>query len=77
MSREELLDLVDEAYQNAKPVAFADKETALRVVGAGLKFLTDLIEEEDDCGDDCDKHVTCRKGEAQPTGDTDDHNESS
>ena len=48
MKREDLLDLIDEAYQNAVPVAFADRETALKMVGAGLKYLTDLIEEEGD-----------------------------
>ena len=48
MKREDLLDLITEAYEKSKPVAFADRETALKVVGAGLKFLTDLIEEEDD-----------------------------
>ena len=48
MKTDELLDLIDEAYHNAAPVAFADKATALKVVGAGLKYLTDLCEDEDD-----------------------------
>lgn len=48
MKREELLDLITEAFEKSKPVAFADKDTALKVVGAGLRFLTDLIEKEDD-----------------------------
>lgn len=47
MNRDELLDLIAEAYENSAPVAFADKATALKVVGAGLKFLTDLCEEDD------------------------------
>jgi len=45
---EELLDLVDEAYHNAQPVAFADRDTALKVVGAGLKYLTNLCEDDED-----------------------------
>ena len=52
MKLDELLDLVDEAYHKATPVAFADKETALRVVGAGLKYLTDLCEDEDNGNDE-------------------------
>ncbi len=48
LTTEDLLDLIDEAYHNAAPVAFADKETALKVVGAGLKYLTDLCEDKED-----------------------------
>ncbi len=48
MKREDLLDLIDEAYQTSSPVAFADRETALKMVGAALKYLTDLIEEDSD-----------------------------
>ena len=47
MNYDELLDLIDEAYHNAAPVSFADKDTALKVVGAGLKFLTNLCEDND------------------------------
>ena len=50
MKTEELLDLIDEAYHNAAPVAFADRDTALKVVGAGLKFLTDLLGDENEDG---------------------------
>ena len=48
MNTEDLLDLIDEAYHNAVPVAFSDKETALKVVGAGLKYLINLCEDEAD-----------------------------
>ncbi len=48
MNYDELLDLIDKAYHNAAPVSFADKETALRVVGAGLKYLTNLCEDKED-----------------------------
>ena len=48
MNYDELLDLIDEAYHNAAPVAFADRDTALKVVGAGLKFLTNLCEDKED-----------------------------
>ena len=47
MTTDKLLDLIYEAYQNAQPVAFADKETALKIVGSGLKYLTDLCEDDD------------------------------
>ena len=47
MNTEELLDLIDEAYHNAAPVAFADRDTALKVVGAGLRYLTNLCEGND------------------------------
>ena len=52
MTTDELLDLIDEAYNKATPVAFADKDTALKVVGAGLKYLTDLCEDKDDGNDE-------------------------
>jgi hypothetical protein len=48
LTTEDLLDLIDEAYHNAKPVAFSDRDTALRIVGAGLKYLTDLCEDKED-----------------------------
>ena len=47
MKTEELLDLIDEAYNNAQPVSFADRETALRIVGAGLKYLISLCEDKE------------------------------
>ena len=48
MKINDLLDEIDKAYHNASPMSFSDKATALKVVGAGLKFLTDLCEEEED-----------------------------
>ena len=51
MKIDELLDLIDEAYHNAVPIAFADRDTALKVVGAGLKYLTNLCEDKDDGND--------------------------
>lgn len=48
MKTEELLDLIDEAYNNAAPATFADRATALKVVGAALKYLIDLCEDEDE-----------------------------
>lgn len=52
MKLDDLLDLIDEAYHKAEPVAFSDKETALRVVGAGLKYLTNLCEDKEDENDE-------------------------
>ncbi len=52
MKLDDLLDLIDEAYHKAEPVAFADKDTALRVVGCGLKYLTNLCEDKDDGNDE-------------------------
>ena len=48
MKLNDLLDLIDEAYHKATPVAFSDRETALKVVGAGLKYLTNLCEDKED-----------------------------
>lgn len=51
MKLDELLDLIDEAYHHAEQPAFANKETALKVVGAGLKYLTNLCEDKEDDSD--------------------------
>lgn len=48
MTPEELLDLIDEAYKNATPVAFPTVEDALKVAGSSLKWLTDQCEDEED-----------------------------
>ena len=59
MKYDELLDLIDEAFHNAAPVSFSDKETALKVVGAGLKYLINLCEDEDGSeGEDTDSGST-------------------
>lgn len=54
MKLDDLLDLIDEAYQNSAPVAFADKDAALQVVGAGLKYLTGLCEDKEELENDSD-----------------------
>jgi len=47
LNKDELLDKIDEAYNNAVPVAFSTVEDALKVAGSALKWLTDQCEDED------------------------------
>ncbi len=47
MNKDELLDRIDEAYNNAVPVVFSTVEDALKIAGSALKWLTDQCEDED------------------------------
>ncbi len=47
MNKDELLDQIDEAYNNAIPVSFSTVEDALKIAGSALKWLTDQCEDED------------------------------
>ena len=47
LTKDELLDQIDEAYNNAMPVSFSTVEDALKVAGSALKWLTDQCEDED------------------------------
>ena len=48
MNKDEMLDKIDEAYNNAVPVAFSTVEDALKVVGSALNWLFDQCEVEED-----------------------------
>ena len=48
MNKDELLDQIDEAYNNAVPVVFSTVEDALKIAGSALKWLTDQCEDKED-----------------------------
>ena len=47
MNKDELLDRIDEAYNNAVPVVFSTVEDALKIAGSALKWLTDQCEDKE------------------------------
>ncbi len=47
MTNDELLDLIDEAYNDANSVTFASVEDALKVAGSSLRWLTNQCEDKD------------------------------
>ena len=45
MTPEDLLDLIDEAYNDAPSVTFSSVEDALKVAGSSLRWLTDQCDD--------------------------------
>jgi hypothetical protein len=55
---EELGDLIEQAFKDAPATAFPSVDEALKIVGAGLRYLADRCEVEDDSKESgSDQHV--------------------
>jgi len=48
LTHEELLDLIDDAYNDAPSVVFSTVEDALKVAGSSLKWLIDQCDVDDE-----------------------------